>query len=82
MATRLEGGLQLNEIIFQDPIDSFPHRDNNEKITQGIADHAASIEALENAGTPPASSSAEVRAARDEAADLSDRLHDSQDSRY
>ena len=68
MAQRLEGANQLNEVIFQDPIDSFPHRDNYEKVTQGIAAHANSIEALENGGTPPGVSSAEVVAARDEAA--------------
>ena len=78
MAQRLDGSEQLNEIIFQTAIDSFPHRDNYEKITSAVAAHATSIEALENGGTPPASSSAEVIAARDEAPDLQTRIRDSQ----
>ena len=81
MADRLEGSKQLNEIIFQSPIDSFPHRDNYEKITETVAAHAVSIEALENGGTPPVSSSAEVIAARDQATDLQSRIRDSQSSK-
>lgn len=80
MAFRLEGGNQLNEIIFQDDVDSFPLRDNFEKVTSGVAAHALSIEALESGGSPPASSSAEVITAREEAADLVTRLNDSQGS--
>jgi len=82
MATRLEGSNQLNEIIFQDDIDSYPLRDNFEKVTQATADHAASIEALESGGSPPASSSAEVIAAREEATDLKTRIVDSQKDVY
>lgn len=77
MTDRLEGTNQLNEIIFQDDVDSFPLRDNHEKITTVVAAHALSIESLESGGSPPASSSAEVIAARDEAADLQTRLRDS-----
>lgn len=79
MAFRLEGGNQLNEIIFQDDVDSFPLRDNFEKVTSGVAAHALSIESLESGGSPPASSSAEVITAREEAADLVTRIKDSQD---
>ncbi len=67
MAGRLEGALQLNEILFQDPIDSFPHRDNYDKVTQVVGLHATDIEAL-LAGDP--ASGAEVVAARDDEADL------------
>lgn len=74
MAFRLEGANQLNEIIFQDTIDSFPLRDNDRKTTDAIASHALSIEALESGGSPPASSSAEVIAARDDEADLQSAL--------
>ncbi len=67
MAARLEGSKQVNEIRFQDPIDSFPHRDNNQKITDVISLHATDIEAL-LAGDP--ASGSEVVSARDQKADL------------
>lgn len=66
MADRLESANQLNEILFQDPIDSFPHRDNYRKITDLIASHASNLEAL-TAGSP---SGAEVLTARDDQANL------------
>jgi len=78
MAYRLEGTAQLNEILFQSMIDSFPHRDNYEKVAAAVAAHAVSIEALENGGSPPASSSAEVIAARDDATDLQTRIRSGQ----
>lgn len=70
MADRLEGANQLNEILFQDPIDSFPHRDNYSKITALVSSHAGDIEALQAAGAPPAGPSAEVIASRDDQPDL------------
>lgn len=70
MAERLEGANQLNEILFQSPIDSFPHRDNYSKITALASSHAGDIEALQAAGAPPTGPSAEVIASRDDQPDL------------
>jgi len=69
MAARLEGANQLNEILFQDPIDSFPHRDNYRKITDVVSSLATSIEALSTA-----SSGSEVVDARADEADLGTRI--------
>ena len=65
MSARLEGSRQVNEIRFQDRINSFPHRDNYQKITDVIALHATDIESL-SAST----STSEIIAARDQEADL------------
>lgn len=69
MADRLEGANQLNEVQFQSPIDSFPHRDNYSKITAVIASHAAAIEALSTAA-----SGSEVVDARNDEPDLNTRI--------
>ena len=65
MAKRFEGADQLNEIIFQEDINSFPHRDNYRKVADVGSGHASDIEALTTA-----SSGSEVSAARDDQADL------------
>ncbi len=67
MAARLEGDSQLQEILFQDPIDSLPHRQNYQDITNVISLHASDIEAL-LAGDP--ASGSEVVSARDQQPDL------------
>ena len=69
MVDRLEGANQLNEVQFQSPIDSFPHRDNYSKITAVIANHALAIEALSTAA-----SGSEVVDARNDEPDLNARI--------
>lgn len=69
MVDRLEGANQLNEIQFQSPIDSFPHRDNYSKIAAVIANHALAIEALSTAA-----SGSEVVDARNDEPDLNTRI--------
>jgi hypothetical protein len=67
VALRLEGSRQLNEVIFQIFVDSFPIRNNFQQVTDVVNAHATDIEAL-LAGDP--ASGAEVVSARDQEGDL------------
>lgn len=71
MALRLQGSRQLNEVIFQIFVDSFPLRNNFQQITDVAAAHADDIESIIS-GDP--ASGAEVVAARDQEAALEDAV--------